>query len=1128
MKKFIVWAFIYLLVAVPLAVAEDGSVERDMEEEVLLYERFYMRGTDDYPRQYLPPGWSEYVHREADPVFMDDGKYWSGKYKLCTDQVADYSSYDAWSNVDCGGDGMMGIRARAYSSYYNYDSGWANLNSPYLHLRNWRSVKVNFDHDYHEEGGSWNDHEYGNVQLWQVEGDNVHEANLWNPTGSSSGWTNSPDIYIGDSYLTDSTRIRWHVKVKAENGFSEYFSKTGHAGWFIDNVKITGQREKADLLVSNSYGEQYSGDGIFSEDSPDQTKYQLIDQVGDKAIYYVRLENQFHKRIQIPVRGIKSDGIDYEKWDVEYYELDASGNWVEIAVDFDDYWAWVDAWDFKDFRIDVTLNQDVDFNESYWVKFQVFSWGGTYDIAKLITMKCANCRPDAIIGRGQEIKGDDIYNASGQNQTIAWGISETETETCRITVENDSTETEDTFLITGDGSATVDGTQFDVAYSDDAGGNITAQVTGSGWLTPLLGKVIPGELPDYTGIWMTITRSDNLTPDAVAPGAIHEVLVTATSQGCSEIAALAKLDVVKVAIPVCTYRPDAMIRNGGDITLHPFIGGNIYGDDPASPEQSVATTVVPEETAYYEVNISDDGNCNDSHKIIGTGNGSVDLIDYDVHYYRTSCELLTSSSVEITTQVTVDGWIPEPSEGELLCITVTPSLVSRTSTGNYDVELKAISQRQTVLGGDGLHDRVIAVTHMVVPDSDGDGVSDNRDNCPDVANPDQADNEPDGIGDACDEDDDNDTVLDEGDNCPLDANTDQVDNDGDGQGDVCDPDDDNDGVGDTDDNCPLTSNFGQLDTDGDGQGDACDPDDDNDGVLDGPDNCPVVANPDQRDQDGNGEGDACDVDKDGDGVLNEADNCPWDVNADQADQDGDGLGDFCDPDIDGDGYVNDEDNCPFYAHADQADNDGDGQGDVCDPDDDNDTVLDGDDNCPMIANTNQQDNDADGQGDVCDDDDDNDTVLDEGDNCPLYVNPGQQDNDGDGQGDVCDPDDDNDTVLDGDDNCPMIANSGQENFDGDDFGDACDEDDDNDGLVDEVDLCPMTSSGEVVDQDGCSIAQLCPCEGPRDMDRLWTNHGEYVSCVSQDAYNFAVMGLITNKSKGKIVSGAAQTSCGKN
>jgi Thrombospondin type 3 repeat len=50
----------------------------------------------------------------------------------------------------------------------------------------------------------------------------------------------------------------------------------------------------------------------------------------------------------------------------------------------------------------------------------------------------------------------------------------------------------------------------------------------------------------------------------------------------------------------------------------------------------------------------------------------------------------------------------------------------------------------------------------VVVDSDGDGVSDAADNCPAVANPDQADRDGDGVGDACDLVDDRtaDVVLD--------------------------------------------------------------------------------------------------------------------------------------------------------------------------------------------------------------------------------------------------------------------------------------------------------------------------------------------------------------------------------
>ena len=133
-------------------------------------------------------------------------------------------------------------------------------------------------------------------------------------------------------------------------------------------------------------------------------------------------------------------------------------------------------------------------------------------------------------------------------------------------------------------------------------------------------------------------------------------------------------------------------------------------------------------------------------------------------------------------------------------------------------------------------------------DSDGDGIPDEEDNCPDVPNADQTVTDGDGLGDACDDDDDNDGTPDEEDPCPLDPL------------DECEgpSDRDGDGIPDEEDNCPDVPNADQTDTDGDGLGDACDDDDDNDGVPDEEDNCPLVPNPGQEDSDGNGVGDACD------------------------------------------------------------------------------------------------------------------------------------------------------------------------------------------------------------------------------------------------------------------------------
>ena len=108
-----------------------------------------------------------------------------------------------------------------------------------------------------------------------------------------------------------------------------------------------------------------------------------------------------------------------------------------------------------------------------------------------------------------------------------------------------------------------------------------------------------------------------------------------------------------------------------------------------------------------------------------------------------------------------------------------------------------------------LGDPALRIARGII-DTDGDGVPDTEDNCPDDQDPDQGNVDGDCLGDACDPDIDGDGDLNEEDNCPYISNPDQEDGDMDEVGDVCD-------------NCPAMSNPDQADGDGDGLGDLCDP-----------------------------------------------------------------------------------------------------------------------------------------------------------------------------------------------------------------------------------------------------------------------------------------------------------------
>jgi len=217
-------------------------------------------------------------------------------------------------------------------------------------------------------------------------------------------------------------------------------------------------------------------------------------------------------------------------------------------------------------------------------------------------------------------------------------------------------------------------------------------------------------------------------------------------------------------------------------------------------------------------------------------------------------------------------------------------------------------------------------------DTDGDGVRDNVDMCPDVPGLKEMAGCPDSDGDG---------IKDSEDACPLVAGT--IPNMG------C-PDSDGDGIVDKDDKCPNVAGPESLM--------GC-PDTDGDGIADGDDSCPKVAGPASTK--------GC-PDSDGDGVADDKDKCPNVA----------GIASLsgC-PDSDGDGIADGDDACPKVAGVRSANG--------C-PDADGDGVRDSEDKCPKRKGP------ASNNGCPADPDTDGDGVIDRLDKCPET--PGLKSNNG--------------------------------------------------------------------------------------------------------------------------------------
>jgi hypothetical protein len=385
-------------------------------------------------------------------------------------------------------------------------------------------------------------------------------------------------------------------------------------------------------------------------------------------------------------------------------------------------------------------------------------------------------------------------------------------------------------------------------------------------------------------------------------------------------------------------------------------------------------------------------------------------------------------------------------------------------------------------------------------DVDSDGVPGYRDNCPTDANTNQANNDNDAQGDACDSDDDNDTYSDTTEtnagSDPFNANStpevcDGIDNDlndgvdegftntdGDGDADCVDTDDDNDTYSDT-----TETNAGSDPLNDQSTPEVCDGVDNdlNDGVDEG-----------FTDTDNDGDADCVDTDDDDD-TFSDTD----ETNAGSDPLDANSTPEVCD------GVDNDLD-----TNVDEGftDTDNDGDANCVDTDDDNDTFSDTDENNAGSDPLNDQ-----STPEVCDGIDND---LNDG------VDEGFTDTDNDGDANCVDTDDDDDTFSDTDEtnagsdplddestpeSCDGVDNDldtdvdeGFTNTDGEGAADCIDTDDDNDGFSDTAEA--NAGSDPLDDQSTPEVCDGDDNDGNDGVDEGFTDtdNDGVANCVDTD------------------------------
>jgi hypothetical protein len=264
----------------------------------------------------------------------------------------------------------------------------------------------------------------------------------------------------------------------------------------VDGVQIIATRgvaaaQRPDVKAKTASTAPYTGEAIYS-DTGDGQQSTIKIEAGKTATYIVRVQNDGTETDSILITAAETA---HEGWlGTRAYLQGLSGTTPVPATITTSGWLIgpLAPGAGVDFRVQVIPDVSMaSVTPAYTIMLTAVSQGNATarDVMGLVTSTMAALQPDMMIKKYADSAdvGQNIYNADGTNQTVSTLMPlGTNIAKYRMRIQNDGMKA-DTFKLTAPATTA---TGWTVKYYLDASNtDITAQITGSGWLTPELARL---------------------------------------------------------------------------------------------------------------------------------------------------------------------------------------------------------------------------------------------------------------------------------------------------------------------------------------------------------------------------------------------------------------------------------------------------------------------------------------------------------------------------------------------------------------------------------------------------------------------------------------------------------------